>query len=162
MHRKFINNQKLFGKTLIQRLKKKKRKTDRRLEMSDSTESKNSLSSPTLLWNIFHRLNCQYCTLICLISIFCVYFEYLNIVLQIFEFGTYGAPEVSDVSLSNWELPFLSNLKIKERKLGEKVRLQILFSYQQYFNPNLDLSLLMATVNILSSVWNWGERILMI
>ena len=80
--------------------------------MSDSTESKNSLSSPTLLWNIFHRLNCQYCTLICLISIFCVYFEYLNIVLQIFEFGTYGAPEVSDVSLSNWELPFLSNLKI--------------------------------------------------
>ena len=103
-----------------QRLKKKKRKKDRRLEMSDSTESKNSLSSSTLLWNIFHRLNCQYCTLICLISIFCVYFEYLNIVLQIFEFGTYGAPEVSDVSLSNWELPFLSNLNIKERKLGIK------------------------------------------
>ena len=37
-----------------------------------------------------------------------------------FEKGTYCAPEVSDVSLGNRELPFLSNLeqsKIKTKKL---------------------------------------------
>jgi len=61
--------------------------------MSDSTESKNSLSSPTFL---------------------------------------YGAPEVSNVSLGNRELPLLSNL---------------------------DLALLMATVNVLSCLpRNWCIR----
>ena len=81
------------------------------------------------------------------------------------EKGTYGAPEVSNVSLGNRELPLLSNLGskqrfIKQRKLTMKKHL-IFFSFWQHMFPNLDLALLMATVNVLSCLpRNWCIRIL--
>ena len=83
-----------------------------------------------------------------------------------FEEGTYGAPEVSDVSLGNRELPFLSNLDSKPRFIKQhklkicKTKLD-LFRFWQNMFPNLDLALLMATINVLTSLpGSWCIRIL--